>query len=71
MYPVDGAASATAALVAVNPLHWILLVLRAALWSGDGVPLSAVIVGGLTACGALVGGWHAYCVAERRFHQYL
>lgn len=71
VYPVTQPESAVAVLIGLNPLHWILLVMRAALWSGAQVPRLALTIGGGVAVAALVGGWFAYRAAERRFHQYL
>jgi lipopolysaccharide transport system permease protein len=71
MYPVAGRGPEVAVLVGLNPLHWILVVLRAALWSGGAVSAFALVIGVAVATAALVGGWLAFCIAERRFHQYL
>ena len=71
VYPVAGASSAVAALAGLNPLHWILVVLRGALWSGGAVSPVALAAGAAVACTALAAGWRSFHVAERRFHQYL
>lgn len=71
VYPVAGAGPGVAALASLNPLHWILVVLRAALWSGGAISTTALMVGFGVAGVALLGGWRAFCLAERRFHQYL
>jgi len=70
VYPVVGSGSAVAVLVALNPLYWILVVLRAALWSGGAVSPIELTIALLIAGSALAGGWWAFCAAERRFHQY-
>jgi ABC-type polysaccharide/polyol phosphate export permease len=71
VYPVTDAGPAVTILVSLNPLYWILTVLRAALWSGGDVTPLALLLGLVVAAGALIGGWFAFCAAERRFHHYL
>lgn len=71
VYPVTDAGPAVMILVSLNPLHWILVVLRAALWSGGEATPSALLLGLAFAAAALIGGWGAFCAAERRFHHYL
>jgi len=71
VYPVAATGSAVAVLVGFNPLYWILVVLRSALWSGGAVSAMDLAIALLVAGAALAGGWWAFCSAERRFHQYL
>jgi ABC-2 type transport system permease protein len=71
VYPVTNATPAVTLLVSLNPLHWILVVVRAALWSGGAASTASIVFALVVSCAALVGGWTAFCVAERRFHQYL
>jgi ABC-type polysaccharide/polyol phosphate export permease len=71
VYPAEVIPEQYAALVWLNPLHWLIVVLRAPLYGGGAPPALAVGAAASVAVAALVVGWLIFSRLERRFHLYL
>jgi ABC-type polysaccharide/polyol phosphate export permease len=71
VYPAEVIPERYAALVWLNPLHWIVAVLRAPLYEGRGPSGLELVAASLVATASLVLGWLIFSRLERRFHLYL
>ena len=71
VYPVAALPQQVSLFVALNPLHWFLEVLRAALWSGVPPGSSACVVAPALGLVTLGIGWLVFSRLERRFYLYL
>jgi ABC-type polysaccharide/polyol phosphate export permease len=71
VYPAEVIPERYAALVWLNPLHWLVAVLRAPLYEGRGPSGLELVAASLVATASLVLGWLIFSRLERRFHLYL
>lgn len=71
VYPADVVPDRYAALVWLNPLHWLIAVLRAPLYEGVAPSGHALAAACAAAAVSLVVGWSIFSRLERRFHLYL
>jgi ABC-type polysaccharide/polyol phosphate export permease len=71
VYPTAVLEGASAVLVSLNPLHWILILVRGALDPVGAFSWSSCLVAGLLALVSAISGWALYWRAEARFHLYL
>lgn len=71
VYPAEVVPERYAALVRFNPLHWLIAVLRAALYEGTGPSGSTLAAATFAATVSLAVGWLVFSRLEQRFHLYL
>jgi ABC-type polysaccharide/polyol phosphate export permease len=71
VYPLDALPPHVAAFVALNPFHWFLEVLRAALWSGTSPGVFACLAAPALGLAVFGLGWTVFSRLERRFYLYL
>ncbi len=71
VYPAEVIPKQYAALVWLNPLHWLVAVLRAALYEGAAPSTTAVTAATVAALASLAFGWSVFSRLEKRFYLYL
>jgi ABC-type polysaccharide/polyol phosphate export permease len=71
VYPVAVVPPHVSALLRINPFHWFLELLRAALWSGQEPAAGATVLAPLIGLGVFGLGWLVFNRLERRFYLYL
>jgi len=71
VYPPAALPPAALSLLRLNPFHWFLELLRAALWSGEAPAPGASVLAPVLGILALAGGWLLFSRLERRFYLYL
>jgi ABC-type polysaccharide/polyol phosphate export permease len=71
VYPAGAVPARYSALLKLNPLYWVIEILRAPLYAG--APPSAATLGAaaLWAAVSLLGGWLLFTRLDRRFYLYL
>lgn len=71
VYPAEVLTGGAAWVLSLNPLAWILPLLRSALQAGAPASTSCYVVSGVAAALTFALGWRFYAAAEKRFHHYL
>ena len=71
VYPVAVLPPHVARLLALNPFHWFLELLRAAMWSGREPAVGAAVLAPAIGLVTLALGWALFTRLERRFYLYL
>jgi ABC-type polysaccharide/polyol phosphate export permease len=68
VYPAAAVPAHLAWLVQLNPFHWFLELLRAALWSAQSPAAGAGVIAPAIGAATLAAGWLLFTRLERRFY---
>ena len=71
VYPASVVPADWSPLLWLNPFHWLIALMRAALWNGAPPPAGTVAICLAFATVTLVAGWRLFVGLERRFYLYI
>jgi len=71
VYPAEAVPTRYASLLWLNPLYWLIEVLRAPLYEGTAPTTTALGAAGFCAVASLTAGWLLFNRLDRRFYLYL